>query len=125
MTAQLTDEDCECCGIPVIEEVGPDIACTLEGGPDAMRARLTQWQSVIAQATGREPADGGVTLRYRHDPALTVELARLAAAEYACCSFFTFTLTVGPAGVRLTATAPPDGLPLVSALFGTAAQAAR
>jgi hypothetical protein len=56
---------------------------------------------------------------------LTVELARLAAAEYACCSFFTFTLTIGPAGVRLTVTAPPDAQPLVTALFGTATEAAR
>ena len=42
--------------------VGPDIVCTLEGGPVAMRTRIDDWQGVLAHATGRHPADGGVTL---------------------------------------------------------------
>ncbi|GAB1692478.1 hypothetical protein [Krasilnikovia sp. M28-CT-15] len=99
---------------------GPDLVCTIEGGIDAMHARITQWQAALGRATGREPADGGVSLTFDHDPALTVELARLAAAEYACCSFFTFTVTVGPAGVRFTVTAPPEAQDVVTAVFGTA-----
>ncbi|RZU49366.1 hypothetical protein EV385_1116 [Krasilnikovia cinnamomea] len=102
---------------------GPDLVCTIEGGIDAMRARITEWQAVLGRATGREPADGGVVLSFSHDPAVTVELARLAAAEYACCSFFTFTLIVGPDGVRFTVTAPPDAQDVVTALFGGRAEA--
>jgi hypothetical protein len=64
---------------------GSDIVCTLTGGTDAMRARVDQWQAVLNRAVGREPASGGVTLRFDHDPAVVVELARLAAAEFACC----------------------------------------
>jgi hypothetical protein len=99
--------------------VGPDIVCTLEGGLDVMRGRVDDWQGVLARATGREPADGGVTLTFGHDPAVAVELVRLAAAEFACCSFFTFALSIGPAGMRFTVTAPEDARTVVTAVFGT------
>ncbi|MEV6596950.1 hypothetical protein AB0M36_08825 [Actinoplanes sp. NPDC051346] len=102
---------------------GPDIVCTIDGGIEAMRGRIDQWQAVLDRATGRKPADGGVSLTFAHDPAMTVDLARLAAAEYACCSFFTFTLTVGPAGMRFTVTAPPEARDVVTAVFGTATPA--
>lgn len=59
---------------------GSGIVCTLDGGADALRARVSEWQTVTARATGRRPADGGVTLTFDHDPSVTVELARLAAA---------------------------------------------
>ncbi|OJF10346.1 hypothetical protein [Couchioplanes caeruleus] len=102
---------------------GPDLVCTIDGGIDAMYGRINEWQAVIERATGREPADGGVTLTFEHHPAMTVELARLVAAEYACCSFFTFTLTVGPAGMRFRVTAPPEASDVVTAVFGTATPA--
>jgi hypothetical protein len=101
----------------------PDLVCTLDGGLDAMRGRISEWKAVIAQATGREPADGGVTLGYDHNPAVTVELARLAAAEFACCSFLTFTLTVAPEGTRFTISAPDEARDVVTAVFGTATPA--
>ena len=49
------------------------------------------------------------------------ELARLAAAEQHCCSFFRFAITVDGRGVALEVAAPSDALDLVSALFGVAA----
>ncbi|WP_155349016.1 hypothetical protein [Acrocarpospora pleiomorpha] len=94
--------------------------CTLGGGAEAMRERLSEWQQVIAGATGREAADGGVTLTFVRDGRTVVELARLAVVEFECCSFFTFTLSVGPAGVRFTVTAPDEARDVVTALFGTA-----
>ena len=100
-------------------QIGPDVVCTLEGGPDAMRTRIDDWQAILAYVTGRRPADGGVTLTFDHDADVTVELARLAAAEFACCSFFTFGLSVGPEGMRFTVSAPEDARPLVTAMFGT------
>jgi hypothetical protein len=104
-------------------DTAADIVCTFDGGQDAMAARVNEWTAVVALATGREAADGGVTLVYDHDPDLAVELARLAAAEFECCSFFTFTLTVGPDGMRFTVTAPEAAGDAVTAMFGTATPA--
>jgi len=106
--------------IPLSPADGSDIVCTLDGGADAMRDRIGQWQAVVERATGREPAGGGVTLLFDHDRSLVVELARLGAAEFACCSFFTFTLTVGPPGVRFTVTAPDEARDVVTSMFGAA-----
>ncbi|GID94837.1 hypothetical protein ACFQFC_28820 [Amorphoplanes digitatis] len=108
--------------LPLLDNsVGTDLVCTLDGGLDSMRGRIGEWQAVIGRAVGREAADGGVTLVYDHDPAVAVELARLGAAEFACCSFFGFTLTVAPAGMRFTVTAPAEAATLVTAVFGKAA----
>ncbi|GGL43157.1 hypothetical protein [Planomonospora parontospora] len=103
---------------------GPDIVCTLGGGVEAMRERVAAWQAGLAPATGRAPVGGGLRLTYDHDADVAVELARLAAAEFACCSFFTFTLTVGPGGMVFTVTAPQGAGELLAALFGTADAAA-
>lgn len=48
------------------------------------------------------------------------ELARLAAAEQACCPFFAFTLTIGARGIALEVTAPADGQDLLATVFGVA-----
>ncbi|WP_406731465.1 hypothetical protein [Streptomyces sp. NBC_01794] len=66
-------------------------------------------------------AQGWASLLFDHDPGVAVELARLGAAEFACCSFLTFTLTIGPERMRLTATAPDDARGAVIAVFGTGA----
>jgi hypothetical protein len=101
-------------------ESGLPLVCTLEGGLPAMRGRIDEWLAVIGRASGRDPAEGGVTLRYDYDMDLLLELARLAAAEFTCCSFFTFSLTVGPPGMRFTITAPDNAADVVTALFGAA-----
>jgi len=97
---------------------GPAIACTLDGGIEAMQNRVGDWQEVIDGTTGRSPVPGGVTLRYPNDERLAGQLAHLASAEYACCSFFTFTLTVGPTGMSFTVTAPEEAADVVTAMFG-------
>jgi hypothetical protein len=98
--------------------LGPAIACTLEGGIDAMLARVGEWQDVVGLALDRRPVAGGVTLLYSHGERLAVELARLATAEFACCSFFTFSLTVDPSGMTFTVTAPEEARDVVTAMFG-------
>jgi hypothetical protein len=121
-------EGCACCGpaeiaVAAQKPGGSDVVCTLDGDPDAIRVRINEWQAVIGAATRREPTGGGVTLVYEHDPAMTVELARLAAAEFACCSFFTFALTVGPDGMRFTVTAPDEAADVLTAVFGGGSRA--
>jgi rhodanese-related sulfurtransferase len=98
----------------------PAIVCTLDGGVDAMRGRITEWQAAISRATARDAVDGGVALTFPHDAEHVVELARLAAAEYACCTFFTFTLTVSNAGVRFEVRAPREARDVLTAVFGYA-----
>ncbi|OLF13504.1 hypothetical protein [Actinophytocola xanthii] len=95
-----------------------EIACSLTGGEPALRRRVGQWRAVAGGATARCAVSGGVALTYRPDQAAAVELARLAAAEVACCPFFVFTLTVDATGVRFTATAPPEGQELLAAVLG-------
>jgi hypothetical protein len=90
----------------------------LDGGIESMRARIGDWQDVVSRAISRHPVAGGVTLAYDHDERVAAELARLGAAEFACCSFFTFTLTVGPAGMAFTVTAPSEARDVVMAVFG-------
>lgn len=97
----------------------PVIACSLEAGsvPD----RISDWQALVARSVSREPIDGGVALQFAASPALVAEVARLAAAEQDCCTFFTFTLTMTTGQVRLEVQAPQDAADVVAAMFGTGA----
>jgi MerR family transcriptional regulator, copper efflux regulator len=102
------------------------IACTLDGGD--MATRLDEWNALLA---GRDDLLEGVTARRRLDDgglrlefgpgADVAEIARLAAAEQGCCRFFHFALMIDDRGVALEVHAPPDGEPVLAALFGTAA----
>lgn len=97
----------------------PAIACSLDAGsvPD----RISDWQALVARAVRREPVTGGVALEFSASPELVAEVARLAAAEQDCCTFFTFTLTMTTGQVRLEVLAPEDAADVVAAMFGTAA----
>lgn len=89
------------------------LACTLE--PSAVPARVDEWRSLAATATSVDRGSDGVTLRFP-DTVDVAAVARLAAAERACCGFFTFTLSLAPSGVTLAIAAPPQGRSLVDAL---------
>ena len=88
-----------------------------------MRGRIGDWQAVLGRATGRGPIPGGSALTFPTDPALTAELARLAAAEHACCSFFDFSIAVTGEGVRFEVRAPAEAQDLLAAVFGPAGAA--
>jgi DNA-binding transcriptional MerR regulator len=94
------------------------VACSLDSG--TLADRMAQWRAVAARATSRYEIDGGVGLAFEHDAVLTAEIARLAAAEYTCCSFLRFALAIDDAGMRLEITAPPHARPLVTELLGQA-----
>ncbi len=95
------------------------VACTLDAGRDVAE-RLDQWRAVLGQATGREAVDGGIAVTFGHDIARTAELARLLAAEYACCSFASYHLTIDGRGVRMEVRAPAEAGDAFVALFAGA-----
>jgi DNA-binding transcriptional MerR regulator len=97
----------------------PAIACTL--ATEHLESRVTDWQALASQALGRDPVDGGVRLRFPAGAALAGEVARLAAAEQACCTFFAFTVHIGPSGTDLEVRAPAEAMEVVIALVGRAA----
>lgn len=101
--------------VPRDENDTTPIACTLE--PDSAPVRLADWQQLIAKATSRSATSDGVSLTFDHDTALTGEITRLAAAEVACCSFFTFNIAIDANGVRLDAGAPPDARRIIESVF--------
>lgn len=92
------------------------IACSLSGGDQA--DRVGQWQSLLAQAHGREPVEDGV--RFDLPATLAGPAAELAAAEQRCCPFFGFTLRLEGGGLKLEIRAPGEAWPLVREVFGTA-----
>ncbi|ADG73336.1 transcriptional regulator, MerR family [Cellulomonas flavigena DSM 20109] len=96
----------------------PVIACSLDAGsvPD----RISDWQALVARATLREHVAGGIALTFSASPALAAEVARLAAAEQDCCTFFTFTIQMTTGQVRLEVQAPPGAADVVAAMFGIA-----
>jgi hypothetical protein len=91
------------------------IACTLEG--DALPERLREWQAVFEHVETRRATPDGVTLRFPSDPDVLAAVSAVAAKEVACCSFFTFTLTIDAQVAWLSVGAPADAVPLVRTLF--------
>jgi hypothetical protein len=92
-------------------------ACTLGAGD--MDQRLADWQALLAQVRERTPIEGGLRLAFGRDAPVGA-IAGLAAAEQACCRFFTFALTIDQRGIALEVRAPADGQDALSALFGSA-----
>ena len=117
-------DDCACArAAAVTVTAGPypvagSLVCTLDAHGGDMTQRLADWQAVLAHATARHAVDGGVAVTFDHDLARTAELGRLIAAEYACCSFASYHLTVDAHGVRLEVRAPVEARDAVAALFG-------
>ena len=104
---------------PAVTAAGVPIVCTLDTDGGDMAGRVGEWETVLAQATGREPTADGIAVTFGHDIARTAELARLLAAEYACCSFASYHLTIDAQGVRMEIRTPPEGRDALAAMFGT------
>jgi MerR family copper efflux transcriptional regulator len=126
------DDDCGCATaspsaatIPIALTTKPSapeavpIACSLPASE--LRGQLAAWETLLAQAVGRERLDGGVALRFAAAPELASSIAELAVREHACCPFFSFTMRVDSDGLGLEVRAPRDAQDVVSALFGGAA----
>ena len=103
-------------GVPLVV-TEPGIACALDDA--SMASRMDDWQSVLASVERREPVDDGVRLVL--GPATDVaDLARLVQAEWTCCSFFGFALTIDGRGTALEVRAPAEAADLVASVFGVA-----
>ena len=96
-------------------ELSAPIVCTLS--VDERPDRSNAWTELLAHAIERESTATGVRLRFAADPQLVSTVADLAVREAECCAFFSFTITVDARGVWLAVDAPPDGRPLLDALF--------
>jgi hypothetical protein len=92
------------------------IVCSLD--TTDVPERLSEWQAVVDRAESRRTTPDGVEVRFPRDPELLSTLAALAAKEVACCSFFTFALTIDARSASLSVTTPPDGVALARELFG-------
>ena len=103
--------------LPVVQlsESDQAIACSL--GHEDMTERIADWHAVLASVDDRTSIDGGIRLTFKSD-ADVAELARLARAEWACCSFFAFSITVDGRGTALEVRAPDTGGDLVTSVFG-------
>jgi DNA-binding transcriptional MerR regulator len=107
----------ECpCDTEVVAD--PPLVCTLD--PEAVPERLQEWQQLLEHVEARRSTPSGVELTFRRDPEVLAALTVLAANEVACCSFFTFTLTIDASAARVAVVAPADGVSLVRALFEAA-----
>ena len=95
----------------------PEIVCTL--GDEEKGDRMAEWQAVLASVSGRERLDDGIRLTLAPDADVGRVLG-LARDEWACCSFFSFALTVDGRGTALEVRAPEAAQALVASVFGFA-----
>ena|SRR5438067_12372840 len=87
-------------------------SCTL--APAEREARGEEWRKLLALAESRVAEADRVRYVFR---GLDEELRRLAAAEKACCSFFTFEIVPRGELVELVVAAPPVHQPALRRLF--------
>jgi hypothetical protein len=99
----------------------PPAACDLAADGGDATARVGVWQQVLARVQRRDPlpeGGAGVALRFAPDADLAGTLARLAAAEYRCCSFGSYTLVIDETGLRLEIRMPDAAAGMLAAMVG-------
>lgn len=84
----------------------PGASCTLDESDRA--ARLAEFDLLLDSARGglERPAPTRLRVELKPAPAVAAEAARLAMAETACCSFFTFVLEVSSDRLVLDVSVP-------------------
>jgi hypothetical protein len=97
------------------------LSCDLVADGGDVHDRIGVWQQVLGRVERRDPlpdAAAGVALRFPFDVDLAGTLGRLAAAEYRCCSFGSYTLVVDGTGLRLEIRMPADAAGTLAAVVG-------
>ena len=94
--------DCGCDVDPAaaFEAGAPTNACTL--GEHDLRRRVADWQRVLALAVRKERVGEQLRVDFEPDADVAADLARLCAAETACCPAFAFSLDITATTVALT-----------------------
>lgn len=114
-----TDQTAIGCCSPATTAIAVDptvpVACSLDRA--ALSSRADEWAAVLAHVAGRQPIAGGLRLTLDDDGPVA-DVARLAAAEQACCPFFGFAITVDSRGTAIEVVAPEEGRGVLDALFG-------
>jgi DNA-binding transcriptional MerR regulator len=129
------DDACACAPAPALDKGAPvpltratpvpsgapvdqPISCSLDAG--AIAGQMDDWQALLGLVIGRAPVRDGISLSFSPEPAVAAEVARLAVAEHACCSFFDFTVRVSGGELHLEVRGPQEAQEIISALFGVA-----
>jgi DNA-binding transcriptional MerR regulator len=97
------------------------LACDLVADSGDAHHRIGVWQQALARVERRDPlpdTPDGVALRFPFDVDLAGTLGRLAAAEYRCCSFGSYTLVIDGTGLRLEVRMPADAAGTLAAVVG-------
>jgi DNA-binding transcriptional MerR regulator len=100
---------------------GPALVCDLAAdGGDALD-RIGVWQQVSTRVQSRDrlsDTETGLVLRFPLEADLAATLARLAAAEYRCCSFGSYTIVIDHTGLRLEVRMPDGASGMLAAVLG-------
>lgn len=101
------------------------LLCDLAADDGGAHDRIDVWQQVLARVERRDPlpdpesqAQTGVVLRFGFDVDLAATLGRLAAAEYRCCSFGSYTIVIDGTGLRLEIRMPVEAAETMAAVVG-------
>ncbi len=97
----------------------PD-SCTLSA--DGRRLRQAEFSELFTETVAaiERPEPTRLRLHLHPSPQVAAKAAGLAAAETACCSFFTFALTAAAGSLVLDITVPAAQLPVLDALTARA-----
>jgi hypothetical protein len=99
----------------------PGLACDLAADGGDAADRIGVWQQVFTRVQRRDPLTDtatGLALHFPLDADLAATLARLAAAEYRCCSFGSYTIAIDHTGLRLEVRMPDDAAGMLAAVLG-------
>jgi len=99
----------------------PALVCDLAADDGDAHHRIGVWQQILDRVEQRDSLPdnpNGVALRFPFDVDLAGTLGRLAAAEYRCCSFGSYTLVVDGTGLRLEIRMPADAAGTLAAVVG-------
>jgi DNA-binding transcriptional MerR regulator len=97
------------------------LSCDLVADGGDVHDRIGVWQQALGRVERRDPLPDtphGVALRFPFDVHLAGTLGRLAAAEYRCCSFGSYTLVVDGTGLRLEIRIPAEAADTMAAVVG-------
>lgn len=87
------------------------IVCDMTTATDTEEERLAEYQRLFAQAlVGKERTAEGIRFRFRAQPGVEAWVRDLAAREKACCSFYTYTVSVEGDEVRWDCAVPDDDM---------------